>query len=106
MEFILHTRTGKEKWVEQVVVMQMEDDLVKGFHCIVRDITERKKVNLLLTEQKKIIEQKNKDILDSINYAKRIQDAIFPPEKLVKELLPDSFILFKPKDIISGDFYW
>jgi serine phosphatase RsbU (regulator of sigma subunit) len=60
----------------------------------------------LLAEQKKIIEQKNKDILDSINYAKRIQDAIFPPEELVKELIPQSFVLFKPKDVISGDFYW
>jgi len=106
MEFLIHTKTGKEKWVEQVVVMEMEKGWVKGFQCVVRDITERKKANLLLAEQKKIIEQKNKDILDSINYAKRIQDAIFPPEELVKELLPQSFVLFKPKDIISGDFYW
>lgn len=50
--------------------------------------------------------QKNKDITDSITYAKRIQQAILPPEKIVKELLPDSFILYKPKDIVSGDFYW
>lgn len=106
MEFIIHTKAGHEKWVEQVVIMQFEAGFINGFQCIVRDITERKKVNLLLTEQKLIIEQKNKDILDSINYAKRIQDAIFPPEDLIKELLPESFILFKPKDIISGDFYW
>jgi serine phosphatase RsbU (regulator of sigma subunit) len=50
--------------------------------------------------------QKNKDITDSITYAKRIQQAILPPEKMVKELLPDSFIFYKPKDIVSGDFYW
>jgi PAS domain S-box-containing protein len=106
MEFLIHTKTGKEKWVEQVVIMQLENASIKGFQCIVRDITERKKASLLLAEQKKIIEQKNKDILDSINYAKNIQDAIFPPEELVKELLPQSFVLLKPKDIISGDFYW
>ncbi|HTA82660.1 MAG TPA: PAS domain S-box protein [Bacteroidia bacterium] len=106
MEFIIRTKKGPEKWVEQVVIMQLENGFIKGFQCIVRDITERKKANLLLAEQKHIIEQKNKDILDSINYAKRIQDAIFPPEDLIKELLPQSFILFKPKDIISGDFYW
>ena len=106
MEFLIHTKTGKAKWVEQVVIMQKEGGNIKGFQCIVRDITERKKVNLLLIEQKKIIEQKNKDIVDSINYAKHIQDAIFPPEELVKELIPQSFVLLKPKDIISGDFYW
>jgi PAS domain S-box-containing protein len=106
IEFVIHTKSGKEKWVEQVVNLQAEKGLIKGFQCVVRDITERKKANLLLAEQKNTIEQKNKDILDSINYAKRIQDAIFPPEELVKELIPQSFILYKPKDIIGGDFYW
>jgi len=55
---------------------------------------------------KDIIEQKNKDITDSIQYAKRIQQAISPPEKLVQQYLKESFILYKPKDIVSGDFYW
>ncbi len=52
------------------------------------------------------LEEKNTEILDSINYAKRIQSAILPPDKLVKEYLPDSFVLYKPKDIVAGDFYW
>jgi tetratricopeptide (TPR) repeat protein/serine phosphatase RsbU (regulator of sigma subunit) len=52
------------------------------------------------------LEEKNTEILDSINYAKRIQSAILPPDKLVKEYLQDSFILYKPKDIVAGDFYW
>jgi serine phosphatase RsbU (regulator of sigma subunit)/HAMP domain-containing protein len=47
-----------------------------------------------------------KHVTDSIRYAKRLQDAILPPGNFVKELMPDSFILFKPKDIVSGDFYW
>jgi serine phosphatase RsbU (regulator of sigma subunit)/HAMP domain-containing protein len=45
-------------------------------------------------------------VTDSIRYAKRLQDAILPPVRFVKQMLPDSFILFKPKDIVSGDFYW
>ncbi|MDQ3190130.1 MAG: tetratricopeptide repeat protein [Bacteroidota bacterium] len=57
-------------------------------------------------KQKHLVDEKNKEILDSINYAKRLQDAILPSQKLVKEHLPDSFILYKPKDIVAGDFYW
>ena len=53
-----------------------------------------------------ILEEKNQEILDSISYAKRIQNAILPPQKLVKEYLNNSFIIYKPKDIVSGDFYW
>jgi serine phosphatase RsbU (regulator of sigma subunit)/tetratricopeptide (TPR) repeat protein len=52
------------------------------------------------------VEEKNKEILDSINYAKRIQTAILPPHKLVKEYLQKSFIMYEPKDIVAGDFYW
>lgn len=64
-------------------------------------------------KQKEIIElahtelgHKNREILDSITYAKRIQSAILPQPKLVKEFLEDSFVLYKPKDIVAGDFYW
>jgi tetratricopeptide (TPR) repeat protein len=53
-----------------------------------------------------VIEEKNKDILDSITYAKRLQDAILPPPGHLQEIFPDSFILYKPKDIVAGDFYW
>lgn len=59
-----------------------------------------------IVEQKKVIEEKNKDITDSINYAKTIQEAILPSNDLKNKLFPDSFILFKPKDIVSGDFFW
>jgi len=57
-------------------------------------------------KQKKIIEEKNKDITASISYAKRIQQAILPSIDSVQEKLPNSFVLYKPKDIIGGDFYW
>ena len=49
---------------------------------------------------------KNKDITDSIKYAKRIQNAVLPPTEMVSKTLKNAFILFKPKDIVSGDFYW
>jgi serine phosphatase RsbU (regulator of sigma subunit) len=52
------------------------------------------------------LEEKNQEILDSIAYAKRIQSAILPAAKVVKEYLEESFILYKPKDIVAGDFYW
>jgi tetratricopeptide (TPR) repeat protein len=67
---------------------------------------ETEKQKALIEQQKIIVEEKNKDILDSINYAKRLQDAILPPLSLVKQNLPESFLLYKPKDIVAGDFYW
>lgn len=57
-------------------------------------------------QQKALVDEKNKEIVDSINYAKRLQDAILPPVQLIEEHLPDSFILYKPKAIVAGDFYW
>ena len=73
----------------------------------------KKKANDIISEQKKlsehhleIIEEKQKEIVDSINYAKRIQYALLAHEELLKKHLPDFFVLFKPKDIVSGDFYW
>lgn len=62
--------------------------------------------NFEISHQKEVIEEKNNDIMASITYAQRIQHAILPPIKLVRENLPNSFILYRPKDIVSGDFYW
>lgn len=59
-----------------------------------------------IESQKHLVEEKNKEIIDSINYAKRLQQAILPPLKMVQEYLPGSFVLYKPKDIVAGDFYW
>ncbi len=60
----------------------------------------------IIEEQKMIVDAKNTEILDSITYAKRLQDAILPPIKIIKQQFPQSFVLFKPKDIVAGDFYW
>ena len=67
---------------------------------------QKQKANLILQDQKAQIEEKNKEIVDSITYAKRIQTAILPPSSTVLNLLPNSFILYLPKDIVAGDFYW
>lgn len=72
----------------------------------VRDIRERLRLEKEINDQIAIIDQKNKDILDSIQYAKRIQIAILFPKEEVYKVLPQSFILYKPKDIVSGDFYY
>ena len=57
-------------------------------------------------EQKRIIEEKQKEILDSIHYAKRLQEAILPPLKFIDEHVPNNFVLYQPKDVVAGDFYW
>ncbi len=64
------------------------------------------KQNEQILQQKDIIEQKNQSITDSIQYASRIQTAVLPPIDFISEWSIDNFILFKPKDIVSGDFYW
>jgi serine phosphatase RsbU (regulator of sigma subunit) len=62
--------------------------------------------NSEILKQKDIIEQKNQSITDSIQYASRIQTAVLPPISFISDWGIDSFILYKPKDIVSGDFYW
>jgi serine phosphatase RsbU (regulator of sigma subunit) len=60
----------------------------------------------IIEEKNRIVEEKNKDITDSIRYAKRLQSAILKPEDQLGSCFEDGFILFRPKDIVSGDFYW
>jgi len=72
----------------------------------VRAYRNKKKTNEIIEGQKKLVEERNKDISDSINYARKIQEAILPPRELKLELFPEAFVLFLPKDVVSGDFYW
>ncbi|WP_425389428.1 PP2C family protein-serine/threonine phosphatase [Ekhidna sp.] len=86
-----------------IILIQTRYNLTK------REIIARlslEKSNQKLNEQKKIIESKNKDITSSIRYAKKIQDAILPSEQFIKRYLPNSFVFYRPRDIVSGDFYW
>ena len=73
---------------------------------IFRGYRQKQKANLILADKNKIIEEKNKDITDSLNYAKRIQTAILVPREEISKTLKEFFILFKPKAIVSGDFYY
>lgn len=61
---------------------------------------------LLLKKSNILIEKKNKEILDSITYAKRIQEAILPSDLLFDQYLPNAWVYYRPKDIVAGDFYW
>jgi tetratricopeptide (TPR) repeat protein len=80
---------------------------------IYRSYRQKQKANITITKQKEEVEQQrnivqhqNHEILSSIEYAKRIQATILPPPKVVKKYLDDSFVLYLPKDIVAGDFYW
>ncbi len=73
---------------------------------IYRNNRQKKKANNALEEKNQLIEEKNKEITDSIIYAEKIQRALLPSATDFEQLFPDSFVLFRPKDIVSGDFYW
>lgn len=79
-----------EQQQEEIIVQR--DEITKQ-----RDIAEK---------QRDSIAQQQEEIMDSIYYAKRIQAAILPPKAYLKSILPESFILYMPRDIVSGDFYW
>ena len=82
-------------------------ELTKNLEDKVRERTaELVKQKEKIEKQHKELQIKSKEILDSIIYAKRIQSAILPPPKLVKTYLNQSFILYLPKDVVAGDFYW
>jgi len=76
------------------------------FVVLIYDNRKTENANFIISTQKKALEEKTKEILDSISYAKRLQDATLPSLISIKELLPESFVLYKPKDIVAGDFYW
>ena len=78
----------------------------RAFRRITRQFRERDILASQLMKQKEELAIKNKNITDSINYAKRIQTAMLPSERLFKTLFPQAFILLISKDIVSGDFYW
>ncbi len=71
-----------------------------------QELKEKELIAKQVAKQKEELTVKNKNITDSIIYAKRIQEALMPSMKLFNQALPDSFILHKAKDIVSGDFYW
>ncbi len=91
-------------------LLKMRDELGERERVLEAKVRERTEE---MVRQKDEVERQSrkvvelyKNVTDSIRYAKRLQESILPPEKRIKELLPDSFVLYRPKDIVSGDFYW
>lgn len=81
--------------------------VLSGLIIIVfRSYNQKRKTNFIISKQKEIVEHKNKEILDSINYARYIQTALLPSETVMQSLPLKTSVLYKPKDIVSGDFYW
>ncbi|MDP4843455.1 MAG: response regulator, partial [Salibacteraceae bacterium] len=81
-------------------LLQMLEDYSQSLEQMVEQRT------MEVMNQKTQIEDQHQEIKSSITYAKRIQMAILPTEEYIKKVAPKSFVLFKPKDIVSGDFYW
>ena len=105
-EIILHqaeTKTQKQRSNGLALIAVI---VILSLVIVFRQLKTVKKGKLLVEERNIVIEEKQKEITDSINYAKRLQDGILVPFDLVQSWLSESFILFKPKDIVSGDFYW
>jgi len=73
---------------------------------VFRSLQQSRKAKALIEVQKKIVEHKNQEITDSIEYAKRIQFTLLASNEILQQNLPEYFLLFQPKDIVSGDFYW
>lgn len=95
-----YTKTGKLIWIQTSMTPIFDNDgELRKFIAIDADVTKIK-----LAEEE-IARQKEK-ITDSIHYARKIQTAVLPPDEFLKKLLPEYFIMFRPKDIVSGDFYW
>ncbi|PKP45869.1 MAG: hypothetical protein CVT95_07970, partial [Bacteroidetes bacterium HGW-Bacteroidetes-12] len=86
-----------------VIIKFREKALINEKQVLEEKVKERTAEVVQKSEE---IELKNKDIIDSINYAKRIQDAILPSEVDFTQSLKNTFVMFIPKDIVSGDFYW
>lgn len=91
-------------------LLKMRDDLAENERFLEEKVRQRTAEVVKQKEeidiQKEQIEEYFLQVTDSIKYAQKIQEAILPPESYVRKLLPDSFIFYRPKDIVSGDFYW
>jgi serine phosphatase RsbU (regulator of sigma subunit)/CHASE3 domain sensor protein len=86
--------------------LNLEKKIEERTEEVVRKNNELEKIGAELVAQNEKIEHLYQDVTDSIKYAKRIQNSILPVDSYVKSLMPNSFIYYQPKDIVSGDFYW
>lgn len=99
------TKEAKKEWESAVSYLRKHQKLQHELNSQqMRNIYKTK--NKLILSQKEVIEEAHKEITDSIAYAKRIQTAILPPDSMLEEYLQSHFVLYKPKDVVAGDFYW
>jgi serine phosphatase RsbU (regulator of sigma subunit) len=89
-----------------IILFGLSYALYNRYHYKKKANAELEKKNAEISKQKDIIEEKNKDITDSINYAQTIQHAILPTQEELNKISEEHFVLFMPRDIVSGDFYW
>ncbi|MEO6304315.1 MAG: SpoIIE family protein phosphatase [Bacteroidia bacterium] len=89
-----------------ILVSSLSLLLIGGIFFFYKLFRDKRKANVLLEEQKAEITHQKKEILDSIYYSKRIQEGILPNENELSQKIGEHFVFFKPKDIVSGDFYW
>jgi len=100
-------KSGEKIWIQTTISPIFDKQgAVSKLVAIDSDISKIKEAEQEILKQSRLLAMQNAQIMDSINYAKRIQDAILPSGDLIKLHFPDSFIYFKPRDIVSGDFYW
>ena len=100
-------KNGDEIWVQTNLSIALdENNNPKYFIAVDSDITKIKKAEQEISLQRDKIKEHQTEIIDSINYAKRIQNAILPTTEFFAQLYPENFVIFKPRDIVSGDFYW
>lgn len=101
------TKKGREIWIQTTLTPILDENKnLEKLIAIDSDITKIKKAEQEIIKQRDELQLKNKHIANSINYAKRIQEAMLPTEKIFEENFSNHFILYKPRDIVSGDFYW
>lgn len=86
--------------------MEVLTPILLLFYILYSFISAQKRTQEIMNEQIKLVRKQKNEITDSIQYAKRIQSAILPPLNLLDSQLKDHFVLYQPKDIIAGDFYW
>jgi serine phosphatase RsbU (regulator of sigma subunit) len=101
--------TAEEKQKQKVITYSVSGGLILMFLLagfIFRGYRQKQKANIVIAHQKELVEEKQKEIIDSINYAKRIQYTLLANQQLLNENLNQHFVFFQPKDIVSGDFYW
>jgi PAS domain S-box-containing protein len=98
-ELLFPSQIGERVMQVNAIPEYDEEDRMESVLMVSHDITERKRIELE-------IQSKNRKITESINYAQRIQSAILPNNAVIRQILPDSFIFYKARDVVSGDFPW